>query len=257
MRAATAKARKRRRHSRPRASGEAPISSHVYIVCSDQARNGKSLFARLYADCLSLTGPDQVRIFDTDFPNGGLAQFFPYHSEIIDLSRTIDQVRLFDTIIGEPNFHYVIDLQSELLTKFFKIFSDIRFDEGAMEAGIGVAVFFIVDRSMSSISAAEKVRAQLTCSEFIMVRNDAIGTLLHLPSAAEKYLRIDKDRDLVLPRLSPNTLAFIEQRGFTFTDFIAGEMAPPPDAVRLELWKFLETIYNQRSMSGSGTTLLI
>ncbi len=198
-----------------------------------------------------------MRVFDTDHPNGGLAHYFPYNSEIIDLARTVDQVRLFDTIIAEPQFHYIIDLQSEFLNKFFKIFSDIRFDEGAREAGIGVAVFFIVDRSMSSIHAAEWLRGQLACSEFILVRNDAIGTLLHMPVAAANYLRINKDRDLILPKLSANAVSFIEQRGFTFSDFIAGEMSPPPDAVRLELWKFLETIYNQRGTSGSGTTLLI
>ncbi len=196
-------------------------------------------------------------MFDTDHPNGGLSHYFPYNSEIIDLTRTVDQVRLFDTIIAEPQFHYIIDLQSAFLNKFFKIFSDIRFDEGAREVGIGVAVFFIVDRSMSSIHAAEWLRGQLTCSEFILVRNDAIGTLLHMPVAAANYLRINKDRDLVLPKLSANALSFIEQRGFTFSDFIAGEMSPPPDTVRLELWKFLETIYNQRGTSGSGTTLLI
>lgn len=198
-----------------------------------------------------------MRVFDTDYPNGGLARYFPDNSEIVDLSKTGGQVRLFDTMIEEPNFHYVIDLQASLTNKFFKIFHDIRFDEGASESGIGTAVFYIVDRSMSSISAAEKVRSQLSCSEFVMVRNDAIGTLLHLPSAAENYLRIEKDRDLVLPKLSANALAFIEQRGFTFSDFIAGDIAAPPEAVKTEIWKFLDAIYNQRGMNVSGTTLLI
>ncbi len=198
-----------------------------------------------------------MRVFDTDFPNGGLAHYFPDNSEIVDLSKTAGQVRLFDTIIEEPGFHYIIDLQASLTNRFFKIFEDIRFDEGAMEAGIGTAVFYIVDRSMSSIHSAQKVRSQLSCSEFVMVRNDAIGTLLHLPSAAENYLRIEKDRDLVMPKLSSAALAFIEQKGFTFADFIAGEITPPPEAVKMELWRFLESLYNQRSMSGSGTTLLI
>ncbi len=198
-----------------------------------------------------------MRVFDTDFPNGDLAQYFPYNSEIVDLSKTAGQVRLFDTIIEEPGFHYVIDLQSSLTSRFFKIFEDIRFDEGANEAGIGVAVFFVVDRSMSSIHSAQKVRSQLSCSEFVMVRNDAIGTLLHLPSAAESYLRIEKNRDLLMPKLGPAALEFIEQKGFNFADFISGEIAPPPDAVKAELWRFLEAIYNQRGMSESGTTLLI
>ena len=200
---------------------------------------------------------ERVRIFDTDYPGGGLANLFPDNSEIINIEKTVDQVRLFDTIIEEPQYEYVIDLQSNLLTRFFKIFHDIRFDEGAAEAGVGVAVFFIIDRSMSSISAAEKVRAQLTCSEFVLVRNDAIGTLLHLPSAAENYVRIDKDRDMVLPKLSPRVVEYIERRGFSFADFVAGEIAAPNEVVSAELWRFLESIYNQRGMNLSGTMLPI
>lgn len=206
---------------------------------------------------LSLKGEGLVRIFDTDWPGGGIAHHFPNDSEIVNLEKTVDQVRLFDTIIEEPQFHYVIDLQSNLLTRFFKIFNDIRFDEGVRDAGIGIAVFFIVDRSMSSIAAAEKVRAQLTCSEFILVRNDAIGTLLHLPSAAENYVRIDKDRDIVLPKLSQRVLDFIDRKDFSFAEFVAGTLPAPSEVVAAELWKFLETIYNQRGMGTSGTMLPI
>lgn len=160
-------------------------------------------------------------------------------------------------MIANPQVNHIVDLQSELLERFFDIFHDIAFDEGAQAAGIGVAVFFVVDRSTSSIAAAEQVRAKLRCSEFVLVRNEAIGNLLHVPSAARSYMRIDKDRDLVLPKLSAAALRYIEAPGFTFADFIAKRSEDAPVEVRYELWDFLETIYNQREAGGSGTTLLI
>lgn len=236
---------------------EVVIHSHVHIVCSNESRNGKTLFARLYADCLSLGGMERLRIFDTDYPNGRLAHYFPANSEIVDLTKTGGQVRLFDTIVSEPNYQYVIDLQASLLDRFFKIFSDIQFDEGAAEAGISTAVYFIVDRSMSSIHAAEAVREKLTVADFVMVTNEAIGTLLHMPSAAADYLRIPKDRDLVLPQLSWKASELIEEPGFTFAGFIAGESRDLPVELRVEMWNFLEKIYNQRSVAGSGATLLL
>jgi hypothetical protein len=232
------------------------IGSHIYIICSDQARNGKTLFARLYADCLALSGTDRLHIFDTDFPGGDLARYFPDNSDILDISKTDGQVRLFDTMINNPQINYVVDLQSSLLSRFFKIFSDIGFDEGAAEAGIGVVVFFVVDRSMSSIHAADHIRSKLTCSEFVLVRNDSIGNLLHIPSAAREYSEIQKDRDLVLPKFSEAARNFIEQPQFSFADFIAGHYSSAPLEIRHELWSFLEKIYNQREPGGSGVTHL-
>lgn len=174
-------------------------------------------------------------------------RWFPDHTEIIDLTRTIDQVKLFDTMIAEPANNYVVDLQASLLVKFFNIFSDIAFDEGAREAGIGVSVYFLLDRSTSSLQAARMVRSKLRCSEYVVVINEAIGTLFHLASARENYLRIPKDREVVLPRISTAAREYIEQPGFSFSGFIAGHSEAAPSAVRFELWNLLETIYNQRS----------
>ena len=70
-------------------------------------------------------------------------------------------------------------------------------------------------------------------------------------------MRIEKDRDLSLPRLSDAASVFIERQGFTFSDFIARNGADAPLEIRNELWNFLEIIYNQREAGSSGTTLLI
>lgn len=226
---------------------EASIGSNIHIVCSDEARNGKTLFARLYADQFALSDIARLRVFDTDHPRGDLAHWFPKNSQIIDLSRTADQMKLFDTMVGQPHNNYVVDLQSSLLEKFFSIFHDIAFDEAAGEAGITVTVFFIVDRAHSSVLAARSVRYKLRTSDFVTVINEAIGSPLDLPEAALAYRGIDRDREIVLPALSRATREYINQPGFTFSDFIASDAEAAPANIRFELWTFLERIYNQRS----------
>lgn len=223
------------------------IGSHVHIVCSDQARNGKTLYARILADRFALADERKLRVFDTDYPNGDLARWFPQQSQIIDLSQTGDQVKLFDTMIGEPTNNYVVDLQSERLLRFFTIFYDIAFDEGAREAGIGISVHFVLDRSTSSLQAARMIRSKLRCSEYVVVINEAIGTIFHLASARESYDRMAKNREIVLPRISGAARAYIDQPDFSFSRFIAGRADEVPSAVRYELWSVLETMYNQRS----------
>lgn len=195
-------------------------------------------------------------MFDTDLPYGSVQQWFPDNSELVDLTRTGDLVRMLDRMIQEPDCNFVVDLQASLLDAFFKIFHDISFDEGAAEAGSGVAVFFVLDRSVRSIEAAARTRARLKCSEFVIVKNEAIGTVLHEPRAAELYMAIPKDREISLPRLSEAARDHIERHGFSFAEFVAGKAEEAPVAIRFELWNFLETIYNQRRAGASGATLL-
>jgi hypothetical protein len=196
-------------------------------------------------------------VFDTDFPHGGIVSYFPENSEIIDLSRTPGQMRLFDTMIANPGVSSVVDLQASLLDRFFNIFNDIAFDTGAQASGIGVVVYFIVDRSLNSIHAAEHVRTKLRSSELVLVHNEAIGNALNIPGAVEEYEDIEKDRDLVLPKISEEARELVESAGFSFADFISGKSANVPLLIRRELWQFLETIYNQRKIGGSKTVHLI
>ena len=166
-------------------------------------------------------------------------------------------MRLFDTMIAVPGVNFVVDLQASLLDRFFTIFNDIAFDTGARESGIDVVVYFIVDRSLNSIHAAEQVRAKLRASELVLVHNEAIGNALNIPGAVEEYEDIEKDRDLVLPKLSEEARDLVETADFSFADFITGKSANISIVIRRELWHFLETIYNQRKIGGSKTVHLI
>jgi hypothetical protein len=206
---------------------------------------------------MSLAGSDSFRIFDTDYPNGDLAGFFPQNSQIIDLAKTGGQVELFDTIMGEPQFDYVIDLQAERLAGFMKLYNDISFDAAGAEAHITTSFFFLLDRTLNSVSAALKLQRQLKFAQFIPVRNEALGNILTVPQAARIYGEIRRSREIILPRLSVEALNYMDRPDFSFADFITRNGAGVPTQLRIELWGFLESVYNQRQISDDGGPIVL
>lgn len=197
-------------------------------------------------DLLSLSGAESFRVFDTDFPNGDLAGYFPASSRVLDFSKTGGQVEIFDTILSETHFDYVVDLEANLLQGFFKIYSDIGFEQAAAEANLRVSVYFILDRKVSSVSTALTISKSCKHAEFIPVRNEAMGNILTVPQAANVYSQIRHHRDIQLPRLSVNALNYLDQPDFSFANFLARNGDGVPLELKIEIWSFLETVYNQR-----------
>ncbi len=173
---------------------------------------------------------------------------------MINFRKNVDHVRMFDSLLAEPDVNSVIDLQSDLLDRFFTIFDDIGFAEGARDAGIGVAAFFILDRFRTSLYAASRVRDRLGDADFVLVRNDAIGSL---NEAREGLPHIGSTRELVLPELSRLAMEWIEQPGFSFAGLLGGGDSGLPADIRYEVWDFVEKLYEQRRPGADGSTLLI
>lgn len=224
------------------------------IVCSDCPRNGKTLFAKLAADLLVLRLGHPPHIFDTDDPDGGLIVHFPQQSEVIDLSKTTQQVALFDGMLSEPNGHFLIDLSARHFSKFFNIYRDIGFEQGAEEVGLGVSVFFLIDRTEASILAASQLSASIPQTRFLTVRNSAIGDALGQGQATHIYHQMRIDREVLLPHLSAEALGMLEHPEFHFDRFIAGKYEHFPFELKAELWGFLEGLYEQRDSVEHGST---
>lgn len=192
-------------------------------------------------------GSDKLpRIIDTDYPHGTIKRYFGSDCDIIDLSSTDGQMRLFDSILENPDIDYVIDLEAHHLERFFSIFEDIDYEKAAAAAGLGVAVFFFLDRTLASIQAAIALRGQLNSSQFVLVRNDAIGAFRAPVYGEYELMKIGMDRQIRLPALSADALDFVEDPSFNFTDFIMQRRQGLPEWLSDEIWRFLETIYQQQ-----------
>lgn len=164
---------------------------------------------------------------------------------------------MFDTIVSEPHFDYVIDLEANLTDRFFRIFTDIGFGEAAREAHLGVTVYFVLDRKVSSVQKALWISRLCREVDFVPVRNEAMGNILALPQASAVYSDIRKSREILLPRLSIDAVNYIERPDFSYAHFLARNGQDVPFELRIELWSFLEAVYNQRQTGESGNPVSV
>jgi hypothetical protein len=203
----------------------------VYITASDQHRNGKTLLARLLADCLMLDGRDPFMI-DTDAPDGPLRNFFPGRTALADFSQMQGQMKLFDTILASPGRDYIVDLPARHTDGFFKASRELNFFDEAKNAGFRVILFFIVDRSTASLKAAHAHEHIHGVDLFVPVINQYVGT--NWPN----------EDALNLPLL-PQPLAFaISERRFSLRAFVLGEMQGLEPSLQSTLSNFLFETFN-------------
>jgi hypothetical protein len=178
----------------------------VYIVASNQHRNGKTLLARLLVEYLMLDGLDPFAI-DTDAPAGPLRVYFPGRTQLADFRLIQGRMKVFDTILAGPGRDYVIDLPQRYTVPFFDAVQDLNFFAAAKEAGFRVFVFFVVDRTPMSVRAARETA--------------------------------EIDGGMVLPELPQTIIARIVDRHFSIREFVMGDDQNLPPEMVLPLKQFL------------------
>lgn len=164
---------------------------------------------------------------------------------------------VFDTIMNAPTRTYVIDLQSSLLDEFFKTYRNIDFDLEARAAGIGVVIYYIVDRDNQSFRKARDLESTTNLSEFILVKNEAIEKRANYNPQGDDVVSLDHLRTVHLPVLSDDLLNLLEQEEFSLFDFMAGKETGLPYDLKLELWNLLDFFYSQRAPDSQGITHFI
>jgi len=195
------------------------ILSTFTIVCSNQARNGKTLLGSLYGDYLIHTGRD-VWVFDLDGPGGNIASNFAGRSSIIDLSQTRNVMELFDTVVSTPPGNYVVDLPHHQVDRFLALIDDIGFVETAERAGIAITVLFLCDFSFASIVSARTIRSHFSDASFIIVRNEGIPGPKMDAELAWAFDGFSKSGFFVIPRMVSSTLECMVNKTYTFGAFL-------------------------------------
>ena len=69
----------------------------VIVVGADKGGVGKTTVSRTLLDYFSANNV-QTRAFDTEHPRGTLKRFHPEITEIVDMTSTPDQMKIFDTL---------------------------------------------------------------------------------------------------------------------------------------------------------------
>ena len=172
----------------------------MFVVCSDEARNGKTLTARLLMDHLLVTGRNPF-VFDCDEPRGRIKGFYPDRSMLISVEKTSGQIRLFDTILAEPDRDYVVDLPAHALDTFFTVIDDLDFVNAAHDVRIELVIVYVLDQTAISVMTARDLRGAYAAETFYLIRNAWNGNPLVSRQAREVYEEIEPDAVFSLPLL--------------------------------------------------------
>jgi hypothetical protein len=215
----------------------------VYVIASDQHRNGKTLLARLITDFLLLDGHDPFLI-DTDAPDGPLRGFFPGRTALADFASIKGQMRVFDTIIAAPGRDYVIDLPARHTERFFGAEQDLGFFSACKAGGFRVFLFYVVDEGFASLKAARVIEKHGNVDLFVPVRNMMVRS--NWPA---------DDGAMTIPFLPAPVVTVINNRRFSLRAFVQGDLQGLDAALVPELQQFLFETLNSLSNLEPGLSL--
>jgi hypothetical protein len=209
------------------------IQPTLYIVASDQTRNGKTMLARLLADYLLLDGRDPFLI-DVDAPDGPLRNYFPGRTALTDFASIKGQMKLFDTVLASPGRDYVVDLPAKHTENFLSAARDLKVFDECHRLGFRVFLFFVVDESFASQRMAQALKATDGVDLFVPVRNMIVRSAWAEDGGA-----------LTIPFLSAPVAQAVSHRRFSFRQFVQGDMQGLAPGHVEELQNFLyETLNN-------------
>jgi MinD-like ATPase involved in chromosome partitioning or flagellar assembly len=115
----------------------------VIVVGADKGGVGKTTVSRTLLDYFSANNVP-TRAFDTESPRGTLKRFHPDVTEIVDMTATADQMKIFDTLNSSNPSVTVIDVRAGLLSPSLAALRDIGFLDAAKSGQITFAVFHLL-----------------------------------------------------------------------------------------------------------------
>ncbi|MDB5642616.1 MAG: hypothetical protein JWN07_1933 [Hyphomicrobiales bacterium] len=214
----------------------------IYIVCSPHAKTGTSTVTRLLCDYLTFENRP-FALFDTDPHSRALGGWFPHACTISDLSTTRGQIALFDRLVSPGAEVRIVEVSSQIYTRFFTQVRDIGLVDEAGKNGFEPVILFVSNGSKVAIEAAH-VLEQALCGEVIPVVNQGpvqLGETIydHLDAFEARH-------SFQVPRLDGSARNVIENPRFSLSGFLKAPSAEDMSlVVRADLRSWLKRVFTQ------------
>lgn len=140
----------------------------VVIVGADKGGVGKTTLSRILLDYFKAQGMD-ARAFDTEAPHGVLKRFHGDRTEIVDLTKPADQMKVFDTLATAPVT--VVDVRAGLLSTMLQTLRDIGFLDMVREGRLKIVVLHVIGSTVASFSEIKATGEIIAGSKHFVVKN--------------------------------------------------------------------------------------
>jgi hypothetical protein len=190
---------------------------HAIIVGGNRGGTGKTTISRTLMDYVRHQGLT-YRAFDTEAPLGVLKRFFPDKTQIVDLTRSDDQMRVFDTI-KDANIT-LIDIRAGLLSPTLKTLAEIGFLSAVKEGRLKISVVHVIGSSEASFQEIKATAALVEGAKHYLAINHATdASFMGLSDELKKV----GDGVIEITKLNELAAEHVDQAGVGFETFVGDE----------------------------------
>ncbi len=197
----------------------------VILVGADKGGVGKTTVSRTLLDYF-LAHNLPVRAFDTESPKGTLKRFHPDIADVVDITSTADQMKIFDTLSTSERQITLIDVRAGMLSTTLRALRDIGFLEAAKKNQLTFGVFHILGPSIASLDEIAETSVFMGDASYFLVKNFINNTTFFDwdPATYDSYFqRIKGASEITIPRLNEMACEQVEVAGVPFVSFIANK----------------------------------
>jgi len=197
----------------------------VIVVGADKGGVGKTTVSRTLLDYFDANNIP-TRAFDTESPRGTLKRFHPEITEIVDLTTTSDQMKIFDTLNAAGPSVTVIDARAGLMSRALASLRDIGFLDAAKSGQITFAVFHMLGPSIASLDEIAETANFMQGAKYFLVKNFVNDT--HFFEWDKKtynlyFRKLQDATELSIPKLNEMAFEQVEVASVPFLKFIANK----------------------------------
>jgi hypothetical protein len=193
--------------------------SKFVVVGADKGGVGKTTVSRILMDYFKGQGMD-VRAFDNEDPKGNLRRFHPSRTEIVNMLKSDDQVKVFDKIAQSPVT--LLDLRAGMLSKTLAILADVGLLQLVDDGMLDVAVFHVIGNSVASFAEIDETAAVLKGAQHFVVKNHTNeGDFFAGIDSVQKGGLNKATAVIEIPMLDASAAQHIDASNLPFVDFIA------------------------------------
>jgi hypothetical protein len=197
----------------------------VIVVGADKGGVGKTTVSRTLLDYFNANNIP-TRAFDTESPRGTLKRFHPEITEIVDLTTTSDQMKIFDTLNTAGPSVTVIDARAGLMSRTLASLRDIGFLDAAKSGQITFAVVHMLGPSIASLDEIAETANFMQGAKYFLVKNFVNDT--HFFEWDKKtynlyFRKLQDATELSIPKLNEMAFEQVEVASVPFIKFIANK----------------------------------
>jgi hypothetical protein len=203
----------------------AMASPAVVLVGADKGGVGKTTVARTLLDYLSIR-KIPARAFDTETPRGTLKRFHPAITEVVDITRVGDQMRIFDTLSDAQVT--VIDVRAGMLSTTLQALHEIGFTDAARRGQINFILLHILGPSISSLEEIARTAEQVAGTRYALVKNFINNTSFFEWDEATYngyFRRIEKASEITVPKLNEMAAEQVDLAAVSYLSYVASKGA--------------------------------